>query len=78
MKTPETRNSSNELLRIICMLMIIGGHIMMKHHTDYSLTNADEVIDLFFRGSFAVAVNTFVLISGYYGIHFKIERLLKL
>ena len=69
------RNSNIELLRICCMLMIIAGHIMLNHSTSYSLTNSDEIIDLLFRGTFSVAVNTFVLISGYFGISYKIKRL---
>lgn len=69
------RNSNIELLRIFCMLMIIAGHIMMSHGTLFSLINCDEIIDLFFRGAFCVAVNAFVLISGYFGIQFKKERL---
>ena len=72
------RNSSIELLRIVCMLMIIGGHIIMEHHTEYNPHNFDFSISLFLRGAFAVAVNAFVLISGYFGINFKWYRLLKL
>lgn len=72
------RNSSIELLRIVCMLMIIGGHIIMEHHTKYNPLNFDFSISLLLRGAFAVAVNAFVLISGYFGINFKWHRLLKL
>ena len=72
------RNSSIELLRIVCMLMIIGGHIIMEHHTEYNPLNIDFSISLFLRSAFAVAVNAFVLISGYFGINFKWNRLLKL
>ncbi len=72
------RNSNIELLRICCMLMIIGEHIIMKHETQFSLSNIDEFIKLFFWGSFSVAVNSFVLISGYFGIKFKTERLVHL
>lgn len=74
----EKRNSSFEMLRIICMLMIIGGHVIMKHHTEFDLHSTDYSISLFFRGAFAVAVNAFVLISGYFGIKFKWQRLIRL
>ena len=74
----EKRNSSIELLRICCMLMIVGGHIIMVHRTSFDLVNADFCISLFLQGAFAVAVNVFVLISGYFGIKFKLHRLLKL
>ena len=72
------RRSNFELLRIVCMLMIIGGHIIKVHTTPYSLQNPDELIKLFFWGSFCIAVNAFVLISGYFGIKFKIERMASL
>ena len=69
------RNSNIEALRILCMLMIVGGHVMINHKTVFSLTDIDEIIDLFFKGAFCVAVNAFVLISGYFGIQFKKDRL---
>jgi len=50
----------------------------MNHQTSYSLTDGDEIIKLFFRGAFCVAVNAFVLISGFYGIKYKKERLILL
>lgn len=74
----EIRISNFELLRICCMLMIIGGHIIMTHQTAFDLQSADFSISLFFRGVFAVSVNAFVLISGYFGIKFKWSRLLQL
>jgi len=78
MEVVKIRNSNIELLRICCMLMIIAGHVMMNHKTQYSLTDIDEIIKLFFRGAFCVAVNAFVLISGYFGIVFKKDRLARL
>lgn len=74
----EIRASNFELLRICCMLMIIGGHIMMIHRTLFDLYSIDFCFSLFLRGAFAVAVNTFVLISGYFGIKFKWLRFWKL
>lgn len=78
MEVVKIRNSNIEFLRIICMLMIIAGHVMMNHKTQYSLTDIDEIIKLFFRGAFCVAVNAYVLISGYFGIRFKKDRLIHL
>lgn len=78
MEVVKIRNSNIEFLRIICMLMIIAGHVMMNHKTHYSLTDIDEIIKLFFRGAFCVAVNAFVLISGYFGIRFKKDKLIHL
>lgn len=77
-KANKERYSNIELLRICCMLMIIAGHVMMNHKAQYSLTDIDEIIKLFFRGAFSVAVNAFVLISGYWGIQFKKDRLIHL
>ena len=78
LKNQMKRDSNFELLRICCMLMIIGGHIIMIHRTFFDLWSFDFCISLFLRGAFAVAVNAFVLISGYFGIRFKWQRLLRL
>lgn len=69
------RNSSFELLRIICILMIVALHIVMIHQNDNQFeTNVSRLVH-----SFCIcAVNVFVLISGYFGIHFKAERVFKL
>jgi len=72
------RQSNFELLRIVCMLMIITGHILNYQHTDFDLDNPDYIIPKFFKGFLFVAVNSFVLISGYWGIQFKVQKLLKL
>ena len=74
----QNRYSNIELLRICCMVMIISGHIMMNHQSFYSLTDSDEILKLLFRGAFCVAVNAFVLISGYFGLKFKKEKLVHL
>lgn len=75
----KSRETKFELLRIICMLMIITGHIIAYHP---STTNPQGGIDYyignFVRSFVMVAVNCFVLISGYYGINFKIHKLFKL
>ena len=71
------RDSKYELLRICLMLMIIAGHVMMQHKSLYSLTDSDEIIKLFLRGAFCVAVNSFILISGFFGIKFKRDRLIR-
>lgn len=72
------RNSSFELLRIVCMLLIIAGHICKEHHEIYSLENTDYLINRFSKSFISNAVNTFILISGYFGIKFKLQRLIKL
>lgn len=73
-----SRQSNLELLRICCMLMIVAGHIILYHKTPHLLTNDEEVLKLFLMSFFSVAVNSFVLISGYFGIKFKTDRFLRL
>lgn len=72
------RRSNIELLRVVCMLMIVAGHIIQNHVTVFSCANGETILKLFFMSFFSVAVNSFILISGYFGIKFSLERLLKL
>lgn len=75
------RQSNFELLRIICMLMIIGHHIAV--HGNYpqpeSLGLNDYLIRFFTVGG-KLGVNIFVLISGYFMINstFRIQKLVRL
>ena len=73
-----SRQSNLELLRICCMLMIVAGHIILYHKTPHLLTNNEEILKLLGMSFFSVAVNSFVLISGYFGIKFKTDRFLHL
>lgn len=72
------RNSNLELLRILCMLFIVLGHISGKHRGGLNFSSFDYWVDFAVMPFVCVAVNSFVLISGYWGIKFKMERLLKL
>lgn len=72
------RQSNFELLRIICMLFIICGHIIGSHERATNILDGDEIIRVFYNSFTCVGVNAFVLISGYFGITFKKDRLLKL
>jgi len=72
------RESNFELLRIFLMVMIITGHVSVHHENPYVLTNGEEIFKLFLWGMICVSVNTFILISGYFGIQFKKDRLLRL
>jgi len=60
------------------MMMIIMGHTIVGHDTTYTLDDSSEVIRLLFGSFTMVAVNAYILISGYFGIHFKKERVFKL
>ena len=69
------RCANFEALRIVIMLLIIIGHIMMYSTkldkvgtVEYYITNA-------VRSFTMVAVNTFVLITGYFGTNRKWRKL---
>ncbi|MBQ8047926.1 MAG: acyltransferase [Prevotella sp.] len=74
----KVRKSSFEFLRIVCMLMIVAGHVCLQHHTDFDLRGSEWTIQLLLRGFFMIAVNVFVLISGWFGIRLKPSKLLRL
>lgn len=77
-KERAVRLANFELLRIICMIMIVAGHIYNVRVTEYDINNPDYVIPKFIKGFCCVAVNSFVLISGYWGIEFKGRKLMKM
>ncbi|CAM2076873.1 MAG: hypothetical protein NSGCLCUN01_01059 [uncultured Clostridium sp.] len=71
------RNSNIELLRILCMLFVIGGHIIMKYGT-YDIGITEYYIGNILRSFFIVAVNCFVIISGFFSIKLNIKKLIKM
>ena len=72
--TPSIRESNMELLRVLCMLFIVCGHITLAHKSDL-MGDSSYYINYFFRSFAVVAVNVYVLISGYYGIKLKVKKL---
>lgn len=72
------RKSNFELLRIICMLFIVGGHLIAVHSSEKGFSSSDWLIDMSTRGFFSVAVDTFIIISGYWSIKLRAERLIRL
>lgn len=77
------RDSNIELLRIVCMLFILIHHfIIIVFYPD--LTVRDGIIDsyriagIIINGFTYVGVNCFILISGYYGIKFRLKSLFNL
>lgn len=68
------RNSSIELLRILCMMCIIGHHII----TNVLSVNFHYPLYTFIDTLMHVAVVVFVLITGYFGIRFKLHKLIPL
>lgn len=72
------RESSFELLRIICMLFIIWGHLVNKYSVQEPILGLNYLECHVIKSFTIVAVNVFVLISGYFSISFKLLRILKL
>ena len=72
--TNNTRQSNFELLRILCALFIIAGHIIMIHDIGATMSSS-WIISHGLRPLFMCAVNTFVLISGYFGIQLKAKKM---
>lgn len=75
-ETPQ-RFSNFELLRIVCMLLIICGHVIMLHEYG-EVGDSSWYIGQIVRPFCMVAVNVFVLISGYFGINLNYKKLLKI
>ena len=82
-KTSTTaRNSNVELLRILCMLMVVVLHFN-NNGANTGIVNMPSVLTPSLSWGFLVeslcivAVNCFVLISGYFGISLRLRSLLK-
>lgn len=73
-KNTSIRESNMELLRLICILLIISGHIVGAHSYD-TMGDNSYYINHFFRSFTIVAVNVYVLISGYFGIKLNMKKL---
>jgi surface polysaccharide O-acyltransferase-like enzyme len=78
----KVRDSNMELLRIVAMILVMVVHAnfrAMHFPTGYDLAISPSSVFLrYFTESLSIiCVNVFVLLSGWYGIHFKISRLLE-
>lgn len=71
-----TRESNIELLRIICMLLIVLNHFL-EPHCDIQHA-VQQPFGEILRMLCMPAVNTFILISGYFGIRLKLRSTLHL
>ena len=71
------RKSNFELLRIILMLLIISGHLILNSGKTDLIGNPDYFITNILRSFTVYGVNTFILLSGYFGIHLNLEKLIK-
>lgn len=70
------RNSSFELLRLFCIFGIVAMHAFGGIDTSSSLLNTEAHI--LFNSLFNTGVTCFILISGYFGIRFRLEKLIRL
>lgn len=78
--TKNMRSSNFELLRIICMLLIIAHHFSVHSAFSSNTSIINLALIKFLKIGGKIGVNIYVLISGYFMInsHFKLKKLLKL
>lgn len=77
------RDSNIELLRIICMIMILAIHANFFSTGNLTVAEANSepvtsILRSFAHALCACAVNTFVMISGHFGINFKVKGITSL
>ena len=73
---PETRREGNiELLRIVCMLLILAHHMVYHSSAMYTSLERNRVLARFLFAGGQTGVNCFVLITGYFLAPFKARRL---
>lgn len=73
----KTRNSNHELLRIIAMYMIVFIHANM-YLGDFCTGVAWRCFNGLVNGICNIGVSCFILISGYYGVKFSVQKLVKM
>lgn len=71
------RDSNIELLRIICMCFVIGGHLILSYSND-PVGCTEYYIGNFLRSFFVAAVNCYIIISGYFRIKLNVKKLIKI
>lgn len=80
--TGGSRNSNLELLRIVSMLLVLLIHFVPHHclpdPESLSSETGTTLINLCLKSLSFVCVNCFILISGYFGIRWKIKSFLSL
>ncbi len=76
MSSYATRLSNIEILRLVCILLIVGAHVSGAYWKD--LLFLEREIVLLYNSFSGMAVTLFVLISGYFGITFKKSKLFTL
>ena len=72
------RKSNIELMRILCILLVVGGHYYYHGGWNEGLSISNTIFLKIFGGGSKLAVNCFVLITGYFGANIKTKRVLPL
>lgn len=73
------RESGIELLRIVLMILIIGGHIVYTQNASLlNIGSADYYIGNIYRSFCVCAVDCFILISGYFRINLYFPKIFKI
>lgn len=70
------RNSSFELLRLLCIFGITVMHSFGRIDTSGSLLNTE--LHVLFNALFNTGVTCFILISGYFGIRLDVKKLIRM
>ena len=80
MKTKIVRDSNIELLRLVCMFYILLHHFIVHGLKSAGYNSGEEInmYSIFFNSLFVIAVNCFILISGYFGINPSLKGFLRL
>jgi len=69
------RQFSIELFRVVLMLLIIWGHLIIYGIPERLINGVFYDVKLIIQSFTIIGVNCFVIISGYYGIKFKLNKL---
>ena len=77
------RNSNIELLRIIAMLLVMVGHADFRafgapSFSDIANDPSGSFVRFLIQAASGISVNVFVLISGWFGIRVKLDKILSL
>lgn len=73
---PKQRNSSFELIRILCIFFVVFWHSIGPYTNDLSTGN---LVGSSFVNTLTNNTNLlFMMVSGYFGIRFNLEKLIKL
>lgn len=72
------RESKFELLRIVCMLFVITEHLVPHINDMQDICGGGYYAGNIVKSFCIIAVNCFVLLSGYFGIKMKVKRIFQL